>query len=399
MTAAGRRSVVVVLGTRPEAIKLAPVLRELGARSDEIETRIVATGQHRELVDRILDDFGIAPDVDLEIMRHDQEPAAVLAAAIGGLDETLRDLAPDLVVVQGDTTSALAAALAAFYRGIAVGHVEAGLRTGDSRNPFPEEINRRMIATVADRCWAPTETARAALLAEGVAPDRVLVTGNTVVDALLAASARVEGAGAAFDDPALRALDAWNERVILVTLHRRESFGPALTETCQALRELLARRSDVRLVVPVHPNPRVREIVVSVLGRAEGALLTEPAGYLDFVRLMRRAHLIATDSGGVQEEAPSLDTPVLVLRERTERPEGVATGASRLVGTSRQAVLEAITSLLDDAELHARMAAASNPYGDGRAAHRVVESARHILGLREGTPAPFTADGADAGKP
>lgn len=381
-----RPSVVVVLGTRPEAIKLAPVITALRAQ-DEIETRVVVTAQHRELLDEVLRAFEISVEDDLDLMRPDQGLSDLTVRALSGLDRVLHTSKADLVLVQGDTTTAFAGALAAFYRKIPVAHVEAGLRTGDKYRPFPEEINRHLVDVLSDLCFAPTADARDVLLGEGVARSRVLVTGNTVVDALLGAL----DAPYRPSKPELEELLADPAgRLLLVTAHRRESFGKPLEEICDALRDLLELYSDLRLVFPVHPNPRVRRTVEAKLEGLERVALIEPLGYRDFVRLMQRSHLIVTDSGGVQEEAPSLDKPVLVIRDRTERPEAVRAGATRLVGTSRAGIVAAARELLEDPERYARMAAARNPYGDGRASERIVAAILHLFGLRSEEPVPFS---------
>jgi UDP-N-acetylglucosamine 2-epimerase (non-hydrolysing) len=377
---------MAIFGTRPEAIKMAPVIESLRRHAAEIETRVVVTAQHRAMLDQVLSVFEIVPDCDLDIMEPENTLGRITVRVIEGLEQLIRRERPELVLVQGDTTSAFAAGLAAFYQRVAIGHVEAGLRTGDKYNPFPEEVNRRLIDAFADHCFAPTATARRALVAEGVAESRILVSGNTVIDALLAVTSREHR----FSERALAALDfAGPERILLVTTHRRESFGTGLESICRGLRELLERFSSLRVVFPVHLNPNVRRAVFSILGGVERALLVEPLDYLDFVHLMKHSDLILTDSGGVQEEAPSLGKPVLVVREVTERPEAVEAGAARLVGTTREGVVQAVSLLLSDSAEYARMSQAINPYGDGRAAERIVEAIRHAFGLTATRPAPF----------
>jgi len=354
--------VLTVIGTRPEAIKMAPVIAEL-ARQDGITSRVLASGQHRQMLDQVLAIFHITPDYDLDVMRPDQAPADVLARIAVGMQPILREFAPDWVLVQGDTTTVLAAALAAAYAGCRVGHVEAGLRTYDRRNPFPEELNRVLVDHASDLHFAPTESARQALLREGINEATVHVTGNTVIDALRVIAAQSRPA----HEPQVRD----GRRLILVTAHRRENHGRPIREIVEALRQL-ALRNDVHIVYPVHPNPHIWEPVHQGLGGSENVTLLEPLDYLDFVHWMKEAYLILTDSGGIQEEAPSLGVPVLVLRETTERPEAVAAGVARLVGTRADAIVAEATQLLNDPASHAAMAQRANPFGDGRAAQRIV---------------------------
>jgi UDP-N-acetylglucosamine 2-epimerase (non-hydrolysing) len=368
-----RPKVAVLAGTRPEMIKLAPVVKAL--RAAGVETALVATAQHRRMLDQVLEVFGLAPDLDLDIMRPDQTLFELSARLLPALEAAYAQLAPALVVLQGDTTTAFLSALSAFYLKIPVAHVEAGLRTRDKHNPFPEEVNRQLISVVADLNFAPTETARANLLADGVDADSIHVTGNTAVDALLEAAARTH----AFADETLRALDWERQRVLLVTAHRRESFGEPLRRVFEALKTIAATRADVELVYPVHPNPNVHGPAHEALDGVERVHLVEPLNYLDFVHAMKRAALILSDSGGVQEEAPSLDVPVLVLRERTERPEALEAGATRLVGTDTSRIVEAVARLLDDRAAYEAMARAPNPYGDGHAAERIARVVRRFL--------------------
>ncbi|MCX7889015.1 MAG: UDP-N-acetylglucosamine 2-epimerase (non-hydrolyzing) [Rhodobacteraceae bacterium] len=353
--------VLCVLGTRPEAIKMAPVIRTLRA-DPRFDVRVLATAQHREMLDQVLTTFGIVPDADLDVMRPGQGLGALTARLVEGLDAAIAREAPDAVLAQGDTTSVLATALAAFYRGVPFGHVEAGLRTGDLSAPFPEELNRVLVAPMARWHFAPTEGAAAALLAEGIAPDRVHVTGNTVIDALLQAPAPADPAAAAPFAP----------RQILATLHRRENFGPPLARILEAIAGLLEEHPDCGVLLPVHPNPAVGPAIRDRLGGHPRVRLVAPLGYADFVAAMRASYLILTDSGGVQEEAPALGVPVLVLRETTERPEAVAAGVARLVGTRPAAIRAAAGSLLRDPRARARMITGRSPYGDGRAAGRIA---------------------------
>lgn len=362
---------LVVLGTRPESIKLAPVIHELRRRSDRLETLVVATAQHRAMLDQALELFRIVPDRDLDLMRSDQSLGDLTRRVLGALDGVLTDLRPDLLIVQGDTTSAFAAALAAFYRQIAVAHVEAGLRSYDPDDPFPEETNRRLLSVLASIHLAPTPLARQRLLDEGHRASRIVVTGNPVVDALAA----LESTAVAARSPRLADLPlSDDERLILVTSHRRESWGAGLESICLALRDLAQAFPDVRIVFPVHPNPNVRREVHASLEAVERVHLLEPLDYGTFLRLMQRAWLILTDSGGVAEEAPSFGKPVLLLRRITERPEALDAGLARLVGTSRRRIVAETRRLLTSPDAYRAMIGGSNPYGDGRAAGRIADA-------------------------
>ncbi len=367
------KRVLVICGTRPEGIKLAPVVRAM-AKAPGFEVKLCVTGQHREMLTPILSFFGLSPDFDLKLMKPGQTLYDVTANALLHLKDVLQTARPDVVLVQGDTTTALAGALAAFYEKVKVGHVEAGLRTGDRYSPFPEEMNRVLISRLAQLHFAPTETARARLAAEGLTSG-VHVTGNTVTDALLEAKALVDARHAAsfarefsFLEPA--------RRLVLVTGHRRESFGAPFESICRALRALAERHPDVELLYPVHLNPNVREPVDRLLRGAPRVHLIEPVDYPRLVYLLGRCHFVLTDSGGIQEEAPSLGKPVLVMREVTERPEGIEAGCAKLVGTDERVILEAAGALLTDPVAYGRMARAQNPYGDGQAAGRIVEVLR-----------------------
>lgn len=365
-----RLRVLSVFGTRPEAIKMAPVVAALAA-ADGIESRVCATGQHREMLDQVLSLFRITADYNLAVMRPAQNLGEVTAAVLIGLDGVLSEFQPDLVLVHGDTTTALAASLAAFYRRIPIGHVEAGLRTGDIQSPWPEELNRKVADSVSELYFAPTENSCANLLAEGVPDERIFVTGNTVIDALHDIASMIENDPAFSADMEQRFGLAADRRVVLVTGHRRESFGAGFERICRALGRL-ADRLDVQIVYPVHLNPNVKEPVERLLGSRENIRLIPPQDYLPFVYLMKRSYLILTDSGGVQEEAPSLGKPVLVMRDTTERPEAVEAGTVRLVGTDESRIVSEAARLLDDPEAYAAMSQAHNPYGDGRAAGRIV---------------------------
>lgn len=371
--------VLSVFGTRPEAVKLAPVVQAL-ERTQGVESLVCVTAQHRQMLDQVLDLFGIVPDLDLNLMKPDQSLAEVSAAIFTHLDPVLSDLRPDWVLIQGDTTTVMVTALLAYYHRIRVGHVEAGLRTGDKWQPFPEEINRKVAGSVADLHFAPTQWACQNLLRENVNPDRIHVTGNTVIDALHIVS-RLPAPGSIHDllpqlDLPLEQQSSSDEehpRMILVTAHRRENFGSPLKNICTALRQLAETYTDdLRIVYPVHLNPNVQEPVHRMLGDVPNIHLLPPLDYLPFVHLMKRAALVLTDSGGLQEEAPGLGVPVLVLRGVTERPEGVEAGTVKLVGTDAGHIVAEARRLLDDPQAHAAMARSVNPYGDGRAAERIV---------------------------
>jgi UDP-N-acetylglucosamine 2-epimerase len=363
--------VMVVFGTRPEAIKMAPVVAALKA-TPGIETLVCVTAQHRQMLDQVLELFGLVPDDDLDVMAPGQALPDLFARILTGMSGVLAARKPDLVLVHGDTSTTLATALAAFYAKVPVGHVEAGLRTGDLQAPWPEEANRRLTAPLSSLHFAPTTRSRDNLLAEGLPASQVHVTGNTVIDALLSVVARFESDAGLAGELASRFpfLDP-SRRLVLVTGHRRENFGGGFEQMCLAIRDLAAR-GDTQVVYPVHLNPNVQEPVNRILGGVGGVHLIEPLDYLPFVYLMSRAHLILTDSGGIQEEAPSLGKPVLVMRDTTERPEAVDAGTVRLVGTDRARIVAEATRLLDDAAAHAAMARAHNPYGDGRAAARIA---------------------------
>lgn len=357
--------VLSVFGTRPEAIKMAPVVAELSRRDGVFDSRVCVTAQHREMLDQVLEFFHITPDVDLNIMRENQSLGQITSGVLDGLDPILEEMAPDLVLVHGDTTTTMAASLASFYRKIPVGHVEAGLRTHDMYYPFPEEMNRVLADAVSTLHFAPTGTSRDNLLAAGVARDSVFVTGNTVIDALIAVA----------DDPRLPASPVNGDgRLVLVTAHRRENFGAPLENACRALRQVTDAHDDVRVVYPVHLNPNVQRVAHDVLGGHDRIHLLEPVAYPVLVRLMKDAEIVVTDSGGIQEEAPSLGKPVLVLRNETERPEAVDAGTVRIVGTDTERVRGEIERLLTDTAAYAAMAEATNPYGDGRAAERTADA-------------------------
>jgi UDP-N-acetylglucosamine 2-epimerase (non-hydrolysing) len=367
--------VLSVFGTRPEAIKMAPVVHALQSDPKRFESVICVSAQHRAMLDQVLSVFGLQADHDLDLMTAGQSPADVVARVLERLPPLLSEIRPDVLLVQGDTMTTFAAAFAAYLARIPSGHIEAGLRTGDRYQPFPEEMNRVLTTRLATIHFAPTEQARAALLAEGVPAADVHLTGNTVIDALL----RTVRRDYTFRSPELASLDP-GRRLILVTTHRRESFGAPLRSTCAAIRDLAERFPDLQFVLPVHPNPEVKETVERLLCDIPGMHLIPPVDYVEFVHLMNRAYLVLTDSGGVQEEAPSLGKPVLVLREVTERPEGVTAGTAVVVGTDRERIVRAASELLTSRKAYERMANAVNPYGDGRASGRIVAALAERFG-------------------
>ncbi|CAB3687305.1 non-hydrolyzing UDP-N-acetylglucosamine 2-epimerase [Achromobacter piechaudii] len=371
-------NVLTVFGTRPEAIKMAPVVKAL-AVDPAFDAKVCVTAQHREMLDQVLELFDITPDFDLNLMAPGQDLSDITSKVLVGMREVYRQWMPDIVLVHGDTTTTLATSLSAYYAKVKVGHVEAGLRTGNKYSPWPEEMNRRLTGAVADVHFAPTAGSQANLLREGVAQNLIHVSGNTVIDALLDVVERVRAEGPlkrefeeqfSFVDPL--------KRLLLVTGHRRENFGASFENICLALRDIAAR-GDVEIVYPVHPNPNVQEPVRRILGDVENVHLISPLDYLPFVYLMDRSAFLITDSGGIQEEAPSLGKPVLVMRDTTERPEAVDAGTVKLVGTDRVAIYEAANLLLDDQEAHEVMARAHNPYGDGQAATRIRDILKSML--------------------
>jgi UDP-N-acetylglucosamine 2-epimerase (non-hydrolysing) len=375
-----KRNILVFMGTRPEAVKLAPVVSALRAAGD-FNCTVVATGQHKEMFRQVADTFGIAVDADLDVMRPNQSLAGLTARLLNGIDEWLDSAKPDMALVQGDTTTVLAASLACFYRRIPIGHVEAGLRTGNIWSPFPEEANRKLATPLVALHFAPTDAARTALLREDIADETISVTGNTVIDAL-----RIEVARQASDAQLRASIDAelgqslgadWTEwPTVLITGHRRENFGDGIEQICRAIAVLAERFPDHRFIYPVHLNPNVLTHVNRLLGGLKNVQLIAPQNYRNFVALMARCRLVLTDSGGVQEEAPSLGKPVLVMRDTTERPEGVAAGTAKLVGPKADAIIKHATRLLKDEAAYRTMATARNPYGDGYAADRIVQRIR-----------------------
>jgi len=359
----------VVFGTRPEAIKLAPLISELKKRSEQFEPFLISTAQHRSMLDQVMHVFGITPDIDLDLMQPNQTLNSLTCRVLQAMDSVLSETRLDGLVVQGDTTTAFAAALAAFYRKVPVAHVEAGLRSRDVLNPFPEEVNRRLAGVVTSLHCAPTSIARDNLLAEGISPNQIVTTGNTVVDAVkMLVSMNMA------DQPLPAGVPDDGSRLLLITSHRRESWGTELENICDAIRDLVTRFDDVRAIYPVHMNPNVRQTVTARLGSLDRVHLIEPVDYFGFLSLLRRCYLVLTDSGGVQEEAPTFGKPVLVLRKVTERPEASMIGLARIVGTSRDAIVREASDILASSVVYRTMSEGQNPYGDGRASSRIAES-------------------------
>ena len=379
-----RKKVMAVFGTRPEAIKMAPVVRAM-RECDDIECVVVVTAQHREMLDQVLDLFNIVPDYDLDIMREGQSLTDIAVRALAGLEAPIVKERPDLVLVHGDTSTTFVASLVAFYHHVQVGHVEAGLRTHDKYFPFPEEMNRRLAGCLADIHFAPVENHKRNLLAEGVRAEAIHVTGNTVIDALV----DVAGRPYEFRDPVLASIDFDRRKVLLVTAHRRENLGEPMREICHALKDIVDAHPDVEIVFPVHMNPLVRADVMGVLQGVPRVHLIDPVDYQTMVALMKRCYMVLTDSGGLQEEAPSLDKPVVVLRDVTERPEGLKAGTLVLVGTDRRRIVDRARELLEDPEVYARMANARNPYGDGRASERILAAILWRFGISPERPEDF----------
>ena len=379
--------VMTVFGTRPEAIKMAPVVLELAKHPDEIVPVVTVTAQHREMLDQVLNLFRISPDYDLDIMAKGQTLFDITTRAMMGLDKVLQEEHPDIVLVHGDTTTTFAGALAAYYHQVSVGHVEAGLRTHNKYSPFPEEMNRRLTGSIADLHFAPTGTSEHNLLAESIDRERIFITGNTVIDALH----KTVREDFRFANEMLQQIDFKNKRIILVTTHRRENLGEPMRHVYQALRRLVEEFEDVEIVFPVHKNPKVREVVNQELGGLSKVHLIDPLDYEPFANLMHRSYLILTDSGGVQEEAPALGKPVLVLRDTTERPEAVEAGTVRLIGTDKDVVYNEARELLTNQEEYSRMSEACNPYGDGEASRRIIQAILYHYGLSEEKPEPFAA--------
>jgi UDP-N-acetylglucosamine 2-epimerase (hydrolysing) len=368
------KRILSIFGTRPEAIKMAPLVHALNKHSF-FESKVCVTAQHRQMLDQVLELFDIKPDFDLNLMRDQQTLSGITSRLLIELEPVFSSFKPDIVLVHGDTTTTLGASLAAFYNKVQIGHVEAGLRTGNLHSPWPEEMNRRVTDAISDWYFAPTAESQDNLIKEGITPTKIILTGNTVIDALLQVSARLK------NDPTLQAsmasrypfLDK-SKKLILVTGHRRENFGDKFIQICSALRTLAEKHADIQLVYPVHLNPQVQQPVRAILENISNVHLIEPQDYLPFVYLMNQAYLIITDSGGIQEEAPALGKPVLVTRDTTERPEAIAAGTARLIGTEQNDIIHAVEQLLTQPEEYARMSQAHNPYGDGQASQRIIET-------------------------
>lgn len=366
------KKVSLIFGTRPEAIKLCPLILAMKEHPD-FEPHVCVTAQHREMLDQVLEVFGVIPDVDLALMQANQALAALTSRAIGAVDGYLAEHKPDMVLVQGDTTTAFCAALVSFYHQIPIGHVEAGLRTWNKFSPYPEEINRVLATHIADYHFAPTAWSKENLLKEGIPAERIYVTGNTVIDALHIAVEKIRKEAPAIPSLPKELMDGQADKpLVLITAHRRENFGEGFRDICESISKLAERFGDTAFVYPVHLNPNVRGPVLHLLGGIDNVYLIEPLSYLPFIALMNRARLLLTDSGGVQEEAPSLGKPVLVMRDTTERPEAVEMGTVKLVGTDRRTIVDNVSTLLTDAKAYAAMANAVNPYGDGKACQRIL---------------------------
>ena len=368
--------VMTIFGTRPEAIKMAPLVKEL-EKEEEIESIVAVTAQHREMLDQVLELFAISPDYDLDIMKAGQSLTEISVRVLEGLEKVLKEAGADLVLVHGDTSTTFLAALAAFYQQIKIGHVEAGLRTYNKYSPFPEEMNRQLTGVLTDLHFAPTSAARENLLKENILAEKVFVTGNTVIDALL----QTVREDYTFNDDILDGIDFEGRKVVLLTAHRRENPGRPMEEIFRAVRQLVEENPELEVIFPVHLNPVVRQAASAILGKRDRVHLIEPLDYEPFVNLMARCYLVLTDSGGIQEEAPGLGKPVLVLRNTTERPEAITAGTVRLVGTDAEKIYQAATELIRDEEAYARMANAVNPYGDGQAARRIVRRIKYEFGL------------------
>lgn len=363
------KKIAVIFGTRPDTIKMAPIIKELEQQTEHFQLITIATAQHRQMLDQVLDVFKIKPDYDLNIMKPSQTLATITKNTVEELDIIFEKEKPDLVLVQGDTTTTFVGSLAAFYRQIPVGHVEAGLRTNDKSNPFPEEINRRLTSTITDLHFAPTQTAKQALLAENVNPENIFVTGNTVIDAL----SYSVNSDYIFSSDILNHIIDQDKKIILVTMHRRENLGEPMKSACNAIKNLALIYKDYNIIFPVHLNPKVQDVAQSILGNIPNIFLIKPLDYLDFVNLMSKSYLILTDSGGVQEEGPHFGIPILVLRKVTERPEAVEYGTVKLVGLDEHTIFTTADNLLNNEDEYIKMATAVNPYGDGLSAKRTIQ--------------------------
>ena len=377
--------VMTVFGTRPEAIKMAPLVLELEKHPDEIESIVCVTAQHREMLDQVLDIFGIKPDYDLDIMKSRQTLIGITTRVLEGLDEVIKEAKPDIVLVHGDTSTSFVGALAGFYNQVAVGHVEAGLRTYDIYSPFPEEMNRQLTGRIAALHFSPTIQNKKNLLVENISEENIYITGNTVIDALKTTVQE----GYTFENETLNSIDFDNMRVIIVTAHRRENLGKPLEDICTAIRTIVEEYPDVEVVYPVHLNPAVRETVFGIMGDVDRIHLIDPIDVCELHNAMERSYMVMTDSGGIQEEAPALAKPVLVLRRETERPEAVEAGTVKLAGVDKDVIISMTRELLDSDEAYRKMAHAANPYGDGEASRRIVEAILYHFGKKAARPADF----------
>jgi len=372
---------MTIFGTRPEAVKMAPLVLELKKHPEEIETYVTVTAQHREMLDQVLHVFNIKPDYDLNIMKSRQSLLDILTRVLEGLDKVMKEVQPDIVLVHGDTSTTFAASLTAYYNQIAVGHVEAGLRTWNKYSPYPEEMNRQLTGVLTDLHFAPTEKSKQNLLTENKSEESIYVTGNTAIDALATTVKET------YSHPVLDALGG--DKLLLLTAHRRENLGEPMRQMFKAIKRLVEEHDDLQVVYPVHLNPAVREVASEVLGNDPKIHLIEPLEVIDFHNFLSRAHIILTDSGGIQEEAPSLGVPVLVLRDTTERPEGIEAGTLKLAGTDEETIYKMAKELLTDEAEYKKMAHASNPYGDGHASERIVQAILYHFGKRDTKPEPF----------
>ncbi len=377
--------VMSVFGTRPEAIKMAPLVLELEKNKDKIDSIVCVTAQHRQMLDQVLEIFNITPDYDLDIMKDRQTLVGITARVLEGLDGVIKESKPDIILVHGDTSTSFVAALAGFYNQIPVGHVEAGLRTYDIYSPFPEELNRQLTGRIAELHFSPTEQNKKNLLVENIDESKIFVTGNTVIDALKT-TVREDYV---FENDTLKNIDFSKKRVIIVTAHRRENLGKPLSDICTAIKEIVEKYDDVEVVYPVHLNPAVRETAFSILGSLDRVHLIDPIDVSELHNAIGRSYLVMTDSGGIQEEAPALAKPVLVLRKETERPEAVKAGTVKLAGVDKDTIVQMATELLDDKEAYNKMAHAANPYGDAKASIRITEALLYHFGLSDNRPADF----------
>ena len=376
--------VMSIFGTRPEAIKMAPLVKKL-QETEEIDSVLCVTAQHRQMLDMVLDLFELKPDYDLDIMEHGQSISDITVKVLKGMENILQEVRPDIVLVHGDTSTTFVGALAAFYQQIPVGHVEAGLRSGNIYSPYPEEMNRKLTTNLASLYFAPTTGNYDNLIKENITSEKIFITGNTVIDALL----QVVKEEYVFDNPLLNGIDYRNKKVIVMTCHRRENWGEPMENIFKAVVDIKERHKDVEIIFPVHLNPKIRELAKDIMGNMEGVHLIEPLDYEPFVNLLNKAHLILTDSGGIQEEAPALGKPILVLREETERPEAVGAGTVKIVGVDRDKIIKEVEELLSNPKSYSQMANATNPYGDGRACERIVDALKYHFKITDDRPEAF----------